>query len=63
MAECDVQQGLSFEIKIDKEGVWYYNGAEMFRKDILDIFFQHLKRDEDGALLYRNGQGNLLSQG
>lgn len=56
MAECDVQQGLPFEIKIDKEGVWYYNGAEMFRKEILDIFFQHLMRDEDGRYYIEMGR-------
>lgn len=56
MAECDVQQGLPFEIKIDKEGVWYYNGAEMFRKEILDIFFQHLKRDENGRYYVEMGR-------
>ena len=56
MQDCDVPQGLSFEIKIDKEGVWYYNGAEMFRKEILDIFFQHLKRDEDGRYYIEMGR-------
>lgn len=38
-------------IRIDKEGVWYYNGAEMFRKDILDIFYQNLKKDESGRYI------------
>jgi hypothetical protein len=37
-----------FSIKIDKEGVWYYNGAEMFRKDIVNLFYEGLKRDESG---------------
>jgi len=41
----------SSEIKIDKEGVWYYKGAHMFRKDILCIFFEHLKIDECGKYL------------
>ncbi len=36
------------EIKIDREGIWYYRGAHMFRKDILCIFFNHLKIDERG---------------
>ncbi|NLN40203.1 MAG: DUF1285 domain-containing protein [Smithella sp.] len=36
------------DIAIDKEGIWYYRGAHMFRKDILCIFFEHLKIDEDG---------------
>lgn len=44
-----------FEIKIDKEGVWYYNGAEMFRKDILAVFFQNLFRDESGQYYVQMG--------
>lgn len=36
------------DIKIDKEGVWYYRGAHMFRKEILCIFFDHLKIDDCG---------------
>jgi uncharacterized protein len=36
------------DIKIDKEGVWYYRGAHMFRKDILCIFFENLEMDDSG---------------
>lgn len=36
------------DIKIDKEGIWYYRGAHMFRKDILCVFFEHLKQDDGG---------------
>jgi len=36
-------------IRIDKEGVWYYKGNEMFRKDIVKLFYQNLKRDEAGG--------------
>ena len=43
------------EIKIDKEGVWYYRGAHMFRKDILCIFFENLKIDECGKYLIELG--------
>jgi len=39
------------EIRIDKEGVWYYKGAHMFRKEILSVFFEHLKIDECGKYL------------
>jgi hypothetical protein len=49
-------QNASFEIKIDKEGVWYYNGAEMFRKDILAVFFQNLFRDESGQYYIQLGK-------
>ncbi len=49
------KQAPPFEIKIDKEGVWYYNGAEMFRKDILAVFFQNLFRDESGRYYVKMG--------
>ena len=45
----------SCEIKIDKEGIWYYRGAHMFRKEILSIFFQHLKIDDCGKYLIELG--------
>ncbi|MBP7765260.1 MAG: DUF1285 domain-containing protein [Syntrophaceae bacterium] len=41
------------DIKIDKEGLWYYRGAHMFRKDILCIFFNHLNIDESGRYFIR----------
>jgi len=44
-----------FEIKIDKDGLWYYNGAHMFRKEILNVFFDHLKIDECGKYLIELG--------
>lgn len=45
----------NFEIKIDKDGVWYYKGAHMFRKEILSVFFQHLKIDKCGKYLIELG--------
>ena len=44
------------EIKIDKEGTWYYRGAHMFRKEILCVFFEHLKVDECGKYLIELGE-------
>ena len=41
----------SLPIRIDKEGVWFYREARMFRKDILKLFFENLKRDELGRYL------------
>jgi len=41
----------SSEIKIDKDGVWHYKGAHMFRKEILSVFFENLKIDECGKYL------------
>ncbi len=45
----------SFDIKIDKDGVWYYKGAHMFRKEILHIFYEHLQMDECGRYLIELG--------
>ncbi|PKN53380.1 MAG: hypothetical protein CVU55_01800 [Deltaproteobacteria bacterium HGW-Deltaproteobacteria-13] len=45
----------NYEIKIDKDGLWYYNGAHMFRKEILNVFFQNLKMDECGKYLIELG--------
>ncbi|HOF04042.1 MAG TPA: DUF1285 domain-containing protein [Syntrophales bacterium] len=36
------------QIRIDKEGVWYYQGAEMFRREFVNYFYQHLRRDTQG---------------
>jgi hypothetical protein len=36
-------------IRIGKDGIWYYKGNEMFRKDIVKLFYQNLKRDESGS--------------
>jgi uncharacterized protein len=45
----------NYEIKIDKDGLWYYNGAHMFRKEILCVFFEHLKIDNCGKYLIELG--------
>ena len=39
------------DIKIDKDGVWYYRGAEMFRKDIVNMLYRRLTRDSEGRYL------------
>lgn len=38
----------AFQIRIDRDGTWYYNGMEMFRKDIVGLFYQCLEKDEQG---------------
>ena len=43
------------DIRIDKEGTWYYRGAHMFRKEILSIFFENLKINECGKYLIELG--------
>jgi len=44
------------DIKIDKEGTWYYRGAHMFRKEILCVFFENLKIDDCGKYLIELGE-------
>jgi len=41
----------SSEIRIDKDGQWHFGKAEMVRQDIVQYFYQHLKRDEQGCYL------------
>ena len=35
-------------IRIDKEGVWHHQGAEMFRRDFVNYFYQNLHLDDEG---------------
>ena len=39
------------QIRIDKEGIWHYKGSEMFRKEIVNFFYQNLRQDETGKYL------------
>lgn len=38
-------------IRIDKEGVWYYKDVEMLRREIVNLFYENLKRDEFGRYI------------
>jgi hypothetical protein len=42
-------------IRVDKNGVWYFHGAEMFRMEIVNLFYQHLRRDESGRYIIELG--------
>jgi hypothetical protein len=44
------------DIRIDKEGTWYYRDTEMFRKDILQSLYRHLKQDPGGRYLIEIGE-------
>jgi hypothetical protein len=44
------------DIAIDKDGVWSYRGTEMFRKDIVQLLYRHLKQDEDERYLVEIGE-------
>ena len=37
------------DIRIDKEGVWYYRGSEMFRTDIVQYLYEHMKKGAEGG--------------
>jgi uncharacterized protein len=36
------------DIRIDQDGLWFYKGMEMSRRDIVRLFYRHLRRDEPG---------------
>jgi hypothetical protein len=46
-----VQSIINHEIRIDKDGIWFFRGEEMKRQDILQYFYQHLKMDSNGNYL------------
>ena len=43
------------EIRIDKQGVWYFHDEEMKRQDIVRYLYQYLKRDSAGKYLIETG--------
>ncbi len=44
------------DIRIDREGVWFYRGAEMTREDIVKLFYRHLKKDSSGHYFIQIGK-------
>jgi uncharacterized protein len=47
-------------IRVDRDGVWYFEGREIIRKEILSLFYDSLHLDEDGYYLEINGQREYL---
>lgn len=43
------------DIRIDAEGTWFYRGAEMTRRDIVQLFYQNLVTDGAGRYFIRLG--------
>jgi hypothetical protein len=43
-------------IRIDKNGVWYFQGAEIIRQDILEMFYSNMEMDDQGRYLIRMGK-------
>lgn len=52
----DIRADIRQDIRIDKEGLWYYRGMEMTRKDIVQLLYQHVKRDQDGKYRIEMGE-------
>ncbi|MDD5476526.1 MAG: DUF1285 domain-containing protein, partial [Syntrophales bacterium] len=53
--------GSAKDIHIDKDGIWYYRGAEMFRKEILKLFFEALGYDkQSGYYVEMKGERNYI---
>ena len=46
-----LKQNNPTDICIDKDGSWYFRGAEMKRQDIVQYFYRYLRRDGDGNYL------------
>jgi len=51
---------VSSNIRIDRDGVWYFEGREIIRKDILSLFYASLHLDDKGYYLEINGQREYL---
>ena len=47
-------------IRIDRDGVWYFEGREIIRKDILSLFYESLHLDEGNYYLEINGEQERL---
>jgi len=41
----------SQKIRIDKDGIWYFEGKEIFRNEIVRFFYENLKQDQRGRFL------------
>jgi hypothetical protein len=48
------------EIRVDRDGVWYFQGREIIRKDILALFYEHLYLDDDGYYVEIKGEREYL---
>ena len=47
-------------IRVEKDGRWCFQGAEIIRKEILSLFYDSLHLDEDGYYLEIKGQRERL---
>jgi len=56
----DVNRVGHHSIRVDRDGTWYYEGAEIFRKEILSLFYNSLHLDDDGYYLEIKGERERL---
>jgi hypothetical protein len=47
-------------IRVEKDGKWYFQGAEIIRKDILSLFYASVHLDEAGYYLEIRGERERL---
>jgi uncharacterized protein len=43
------------DIRIDREGMWFYRGVEMIRREIVRLFYQNLIQDTSGRYFIEIG--------
>lgn len=43
------------EIRIKKNGKWYFGGAEMFRRNIFNVLAAHIVKEDDGSYFIKLG--------
>lgn len=43
------------EIRIKKDGKWYFGGTEMFRRNILNVLASNIQRADDGEYVIQMG--------
>jgi hypothetical protein len=46
------------DLRIDREGLWYYRGVVMTRREIIRLFYRNLIRDESGRYSIKIGTQN-----
>ena len=43
----------SCQVYVDEEGEWYHKGSRIFRRDILQLFYEHMVPDDKEGYLIR----------
>ena len=48
------------DIRVDRDGTWYYEGREIIREEILSLFYASLHLDDEGYYLEIQGERERL---